>query len=241
MILTKRSSKPLACAEKISQSTAIEQDPLVDDADAVAQCLDVAQDVGAEEDGLAFLFQFGDKALDLVAAHRVKPAHGLVKDQHLRVVHQGVGHAQPLLHPLGKPTHTPVRRLGQVHALKQHGDALVNGLSGHAAQPAGEQQGFPGGEVIVKDGELGEVADPVAEFFLAYGLAQDIQTAGVRFQKVQQQLDGGGLAGAVGAKKAKDLALGNGEGEVVKCLVASWTGAEALVRSVISMAENCHV
>lgn len=99
-------------------------------------------------------------------------------------------------------------------------------LTGHAAQPARQQQGLASGEVIVKKRKLGEVADAVAVLLLADLMPQYPQAAAAGTEKMEQQFDGSRFAGAVWSEKTKGLVLPHGQGKPVQGLVAPAVGAE---------------
>lgn len=86
--------------------------------------------------------------------------------------------------------------------------------------------------MVVENGDLGEVADLMAEFFLSYCVPHDPQGAVVRFKEAEQQLDGGGFPRAVGAEKAEDLTFGNREGKIRKRRIFFASRAEALADTI---------
>ena len=71
----------------------------VDDRDAGAQLLELGQDVAADEDRLAHRAQLAEELAQLDPGARVEARGRLVEEQHLRIVDERVGQAQPLLHP----------------------------------------------------------------------------------------------------------------------------------------------
>ncbi len=78
-------------------------------------------------------------------------------------------------------------------------------------ETGGEAQGLAGGHVLVEARVLGQVADPAADLivFRLDVLAEHLPAATGRPCQAQQQLDGGGLPGAVGPQEAADRVLGN--------------------------------
>ena len=70
----------------------------VDDRDRGAQLLELGEDVAADEDRLAQRAQLAEELAQLDPRPRVEAGRRLVEEQHLRVVDEGVGQAQPLLH-----------------------------------------------------------------------------------------------------------------------------------------------
>jgi len=73
---------------------------LAQDGHPIAHRLDVAQDVGREEDGPAPVALGEDEVLDLLAADRIEAAHRLVEDEHLRVRDERRREAGALEHAL---------------------------------------------------------------------------------------------------------------------------------------------
>jgi hypothetical protein len=62
---------------------------------------------------------------------------------------------------------------------------------------------------------LGHVSDPSAHL-VRYGLSAPADLAGVGFEHAEDDAHGGGLAGAVGTDEPEQLALGDGERQVVE-------------------------
>ena len=77
------SLRRLPAAEQLAESPATTTSPLPQDADAVAEHLDVAQDVAREEDRAPALLLLDDEVAHLLASHRIEPAHRLVEDEQL--------------------------------------------------------------------------------------------------------------------------------------------------------------
>ena len=78
----------LVRAEEVAQRARDDDLALAQDADAVAEHLDVAQDVAREEHRPPALLLLDDEVAHLLAPHRVEPAHRLVEDEQLRIVHE---------------------------------------------------------------------------------------------------------------------------------------------------------
>jgi hypothetical protein len=85
-----------------------------------------------------------------------------------------------------------------------------------ATQPPEPGEQLPAGHRRVDLQVAGQVADPAAQPHLAgERAAQHLAAPGGGAQEAQQQPDGGGLAGAVGAEEADHLARVNLQGERV--------------------------
>ena len=85
-----------------------------------------------------------------------------------------------------------------------------------AEQPAVVGEQFLGGQVIVEVGLFRQVAEAALGREIAGRTSENARFAGRRKDQLQQQLQGGGLAGAVGSEKAEDLARFDLQGETVE-------------------------
>ena len=79
--------------------------------DLVAEVGQLGQDVRGDQDRLAHPVQFLEQLADLDAGPRVQAAGRLVQQQHLRIVQQHAGQAQPLLHAARQSESTRASRL----------------------------------------------------------------------------------------------------------------------------------
>ena len=86
----------------------------------------------------------------------------------------------------------------------------------HAAQSGEVPQQLFGRQVVVEERLLGQESEPCAGAQIAGRLPQDLGTARRRLQQMQQQLQRGGLAGAVRAEQAEDPAARHVKGEIVE-------------------------
>ena len=83
----------------------------------------------------------------------------------------------------------------------------------HVEEPAVEVERLLGVEEAVEVRFLGQVADALVLAHVGGGLAEDEGLAVGREEQAEKELDGGGLAGAVGAEEAEDLAAIDFHGE----------------------------
>jgi hypothetical protein len=180
-----------------------DQPPFPDDAHPVSGLLHLAQDMGGHKDrapGLLHLAGHGD---ELPLQERIQPTGGLVKDQQLRRVHERLNEAELLPVPLGQAPDLAAQV--QLQAFGQ----LINAGTSDAAAEVGEiGQQLPAGLAAVDDELAGEVPDPTAQGdAVAPGVdPQDGDAPAGGSDQVQQQPDGGGLAGTVGAQEPIHLA-----------------------------------
>ena len=133
------------------------------DLDTVADHLCVREDVGGKEDRLPLVLHPQDQVPDLLPPRRVEAGLGLVEDEHLRVVDQRLGHAQPLQHSLGKLTETEALRPLQVDELQQGGDPFAPHARREVEETAVEVEKLPACEKVVEIGILREKTDMPAE------------------------------------------------------------------------------
>ena len=97
--------------------------------------------------------------------------------------------------------------VGQPHQIQGLGNLLLDSRPEPLVEEAGgESQGLPGCHVLVVAGILGQVADSTADQVV---LLHDIQAENLpiavgRPCQTQEQLDGGGLPGTIGAQEAAD-------------------------------------
>ena len=79
-----------------------EEVPVVHDGDALGQVLDLAQDMGPEQNRRAARGGLVDKRLELALDDGIQSARRLVEDEHLGLVHQRLDDADLLLVALGQ-------------------------------------------------------------------------------------------------------------------------------------------
>jgi len=88
----------------------------------------------------------------------IEGAEGLVEEQDLRLLDDGLGDGQALLHAAGQGAGEFVARLVQAHGL-QHGLGLFHGLGAARAEQAAEQRGafeLQAEQHVLQHGEVGE-------------------------------------------------------------------------------------
>jgi hypothetical protein len=190
----------------------VQRDELAVDheADAVA-VLGFVEVVGGDEDGRAGADELADEAPEGAAGGRVDARGGLVEEDEGRLVDEGAGEGEALADAAREVAGEDVLAVGEAGDVEGVGDA---GLLSGAAQAVGageEGEVFDDLQVGVEREALGHVADGGLD---AGGLAGDREAgdagvAGARGQQAAEHADGGGLARAVGAEVAEDLAAGD--------------------------------
>ena len=100
----------------------------MEDADAIAQPLDVVEQVAREEERHAALAGLlADELAHLVHARGVEAVHRLVEDDQVGAADQRLREAEPLLHAERVAADAPVLRVRQVHPLEKSPDVLFPG------------------------------------------------------------------------------------------------------------------
>ena len=145
-------------------------------------------------------------------ALRVQPVGRLVQDQQPRPAHQRGGQSEPLPHAQRvRPGRPPVGRV-QAHLLQHVADPVPAGAAAQRVGPGGVQQGEVrrAGQVRVGAGTLDQGADPRQHRTPGrrHRLAQHLGLARRRQHQPEQHPHRRGLARAVGAEEAVDVALG---------------------------------
>ena len=188
---------------------------VVQDRDAVADKLHVGELMRGQEDRPAFLFQPQDQVADVAVRDRVKARRRLVEEQQLGIVDERLRDADALEHAFGERAQRLLAGSLQADHLQQLVHALLLDRAGQAEQAAVEADHFRSGHMLIEVGRLGQVGDLLLDINVAGGLAQNQDLARRREDQAQQSLDGRGLARAVGAEEAENLALVDIQADVV--------------------------
>ena len=177
--------------------------PLVDQADAVT-ALRLVQVGGGHQDRDGLAGKAGQHVPELATGHRIHPRGGLIQQQHLGPVDQGAAEGQLLLHAAGELAGQPVAEGVQSHQRQQLLPPLQKVAVGHPPQPGHVAKVLHHAEIGVEGEGLGEIAHPRAG--QAGRLPSTRTRAGAGVQQAGQDVEGAGLAGAVGADQPEDLA-----------------------------------
>ena len=190
----------------------------VHDHDAAANLLDFLHVMAGIHHRDAFVAQAADALQDGVAALRVDRHRGLVKEDELGLVRDTAGNVEA--------TCQAARELAGAKLGKVAQPDKVDGLV-HQRAAALAVSDVEAAEIIdvLAHGELVEYrhllrhhADAALEVVAGgrHGLAEQLDGAFVVGKQLQDTVDGRGLARAVGAQQAKDLAAGDAQVKVVK-------------------------
>ena len=148
---------------------------------------------------------------DLAAADRIDAVGRLVEEDHVRLVQQRLGDAEPLFHALGVGADLVVHPALEADQLEDLGDALAADAGRHVEQGAVEVEQAGAGVVVGEAVVLGQVADAAADGRRAGRLVEEQGLALGLADDAEKDLDERGLAGAVLAEQAEDLAALDGQ------------------------------
>ncbi len=188
-----------------------DQAALVQDQHPVADGGHLAEDVAGEQHGAAAA-EGADQLADLDDLVGIQAAGGLVQHQHLGVAHEGLGQAHALAVAVAEGAHQAAAHVRQAGALHQAGHVAGLARGGHALDLGHEAQHRLDALVGVQGHVLGHEAHLAAD---GQGLVQQVVAGHDRAepalgrQRAGEDLHGGGLARAVGAEEAHDLARGD--------------------------------
>ena len=189
----------------------------LDDPDRRAEVGQLGEDVAGDQDRLAHLAQFVEQRLHLEPGPGIQARRGLVEDEHRGIMDERLGQAEPLLHPLGEPVDVIVSLVGQVEQVEHFADDLLAVRTGDLVGDGEEVEELPDFHAVVDAEIVGHEADDPPDRHRLGGdrVARDAPLAERRPQQGGQESDRGALAGAVGPDEAEDLALTDGEAQVV--------------------------
>src|SRR5512142_1833605 len=189
--------------------------PAVDEADAVTELLGLLHLVGGEDDRLPLLLELGKDILEHQLVDRVKPGKGLVENDKGRIVENGDDELDLLLVPLGELLHPPVVGVEKIEALEPGIGAALRLGGVDAAQARKVEDGRQEPVLAVEAALLRQVADEVAHRRAERRPVEE-HLAPVSLDDVENNPDGGRLAGSVGPQEAEDLPPSDREGDVVE-------------------------
>ena len=171
-----------------------------------------------DEHGAAVRGRLGDELVDDLLHERVEPGGRLVEDGQRRAVHERLDEPDLLPVPLRERLDRPVEL--ELEAVR---DPLSVTEVGHPAQRREVAEVLPRREPLVQAEVAGEVAEvpPRLRAGAADVHPEELDPPGGRPDQVEQQPDGGGLAGAVRAEVAEDLTLADLEREVGNTAIAA--------------------
>src|ERR1017187_8066380 len=190
---------------------------LAEDEDGVGDLLHYFEDVGAVENHALPGGEGMKQAAEDHGGVDVEAGEGLVEDEELGIVEQAGEEEDLLAHALGVPSEPGVAIVPEADEAKELVHFGFEDAARDAAQTAGELEVFAAAEVRIEVGLLGDVAEAALEAFEIAAdvltVEEDAPTGGL--EQSGEHLDGGTLAGAVGAEIAQDLAGADGDADRV--------------------------
>ena len=169
----------------------------------------------AYENGDAAGCQFVQFVPEVAAGRGIDAGRGFIEKQEIGPVKHAGPEGHALLPAAGERACQLLRAAGQAELLKRlfHGASPVRDLK----EPRHEIQVFPDGEIFPEGEALGHVADvPAYLHAVLHNIpAEACPCARVRSEQAAHHAYAGGLAAAVGAEEAVDLAAFHGHGHVI--------------------------
>ena len=198
--------------DEIGRCSDVHDAAVIDDRDPIAEALRLLHEVGRQEHRLAAIADAAHEIPDGPPRLRVETGRQLVEEHELGIVDQGERDEQTLLLPARQRHEPGVALRGQAQLIEEavavHGRAIEGGPEVHR---------LPHLDALLELRFLQLDADPLLQ---RHGVAarvepEDGNRAAVGRAQAFDALHGGGLAGAVGADQAEDLARLDVEGDVV--------------------------
>jgi len=177
------------------------------DRDAVADELDLREQVRVEQDGDATAAQFLEEQAYGAAADRVERRGRLVEEQDARLADERLRDAEPLLHPLRHAVHAAARGVRERDELEQ--PAPLGGAAVRAGEALVQLEHLVGRVPAGEAEELGEVAERSPCRPRSGAGTGDLRLAGARAHEPDRDLHECRLPGAVRAEQADELPLGH--------------------------------
>src|SRR6266550_3272300 len=189
---------------------------VVNQHDVVRDALNLVQDVGRHEDVPAVFREVGDGPENLHASHRVRSGQRLIKDEDLRIMRKGLRELRALAHPATVGPRGPVGRAGQSDDLER-GAGFLRSLRGrHAIKSKQRLHELLPAEPAVHLIVLRAVPEASHHrHVVPWIFSEQLESALIRVQLADQQLEERALAGPVRSHKARD-ARSKGGGERVE-------------------------
>src|SRR5690606_4617114 len=201
---------------------ALRDDPAaVDHDEPVAEPLGLVHEVGDEQHGHPGVAHPLDEVPGGAARRGVEPGGELVEHGHLRPADECEGDGQALLLTARQLAELLVAVRGEVEEVQELGGVGLLGV-----ERAEDVERLTDGDLVVERGLLELDADVLAD---GPGVRlrvapEEAHRAAVRAAQAGEALDRGGLARAVGAEDAEDLAAGDVEADVGDGGAGRWVG-----------------
>ena len=182
--------------------------PGIHERDAVA-ALGLVHEVGRDEDGHALIARKIDQQFpEPVPRQRIDARGRLVEDEHLGLVHDGNREREPLANPQRQIRGALIEIILEAESSDQFGDTRLRLPRRQMEQMRMKIEVLPDRQFGVERERLRHVADAIARTHVARieRLSEQQRLAFARRQQAGQHLHGRGLAAAIRADEAEDLA-----------------------------------
>src|SRR6202171_3844926 len=156
-VLDHQLDRPRPWRDQVRERPAIGEPALDEDSDAVADRLDVGEDVRGEEHRAAFLAELQDQVAHVLATDRIQAAHRLVEDDDAGVADQRLRDRETLHHALGELADRAVGAAHQPHPLEQLRGPFPRLGPREPGKAAREYQVFVPAQELVEGRVLGKV------------------------------------------------------------------------------------
>ena len=195
-----------------------DQLPVVEERDPVGELVRLVQVLRRQEDGDAAGREVADDLPHRAPAARVQAGGRLVEEDDARVADQAHREVEATAHTAGVGGGGLRRRIDQAESLEQIARAPPALEATEVVEVGHEDQVLLAGEQVVDRRELAGDADRGADDVGSSGriVARDPNLAGVGADQGREDVDDGGLAGAVGAEQREDRSLGDVEVDAVE-------------------------
>jgi hypothetical protein len=188
--------------------------PVIDDSDPITDALDLTEQMRVKENRNPFLFQPQDQLADITPPEWVKRRRRLVKKDDARIVQQGLGDPDALLHALGVRAHAQMPDVGKADELEHFRDATPTLRTAHAVETAVQVEQLLAPQPVMEAEQFWQETKLRASFQVTEWFPQDSRRATRGMNQPHEHFDRGGLASTIRAQEAKYLSLFNAQREV---------------------------
>ena len=157
-----------------------------------------------------------DDILELLTPERVQPQQRLVEDQQFRFVEQRLGDADALQHAARKRTDLVSGVIRHLDIREHLFDPPGTDFRRQAQQLRTDVQKFISGQLRAERRRIRQKPDLSLDIDVIGGLAEHISLTRSAFDQIHQNLDGGGLAGAIRTKETENRPLRNRNGQIIE-------------------------
>src|SRR6266705_2328039 len=190
----------------------------VDNRDALAQLVRLLHVLGRQEDRHVLLPVKATEVLPHRGPRlRVETRRGLVQEQDSRVMNEPGTQVESPPHPAGVRVRPAVRGILQLQDIEDLLDALLNERIGHVIEPPNQPEVLAARKFSVDPDRLSRIPDDAPDVqTIALDIeARDVDGAARLREERRDDPDDRRLSGPVGPEETEELALADGEADVV--------------------------